>query len=114
MSSSSLTARVLQLNSRLRGGGTDAQCLALAQGLSQLGWTIEIAGPIDSPLSPENQGFTFHPLPRFRPWQILALAGVLRRTKPRILHAHHGDDYWTALSPLAWSSLAPLLFFPVI
>ena len=30
MSSSSLTARVVMLNSRLRGGGTDAQCLALA------------------------------------------------------------------------------------
>ena len=111
MSSSSLTARVLQLNSRLRGGGTDTQCLALAQGLSQLGWTVEIAGPIDSPLSPENQGFTFHPLPRFRPSQILALAGVLRRTKPRILHAHHGDDYWTALLASRLVEPRPLVVF---
>ena len=111
MSSSPLTARVLQLNSRLQGGGTDTQCLALSQGLSHLGWTIEMAGPIDAPLSPSAQKFSFHLLPRFRPHQILALAGVLRRTKPRILHAHHGDDYWTALLASRLVEPRPLVIF---
>jgi len=111
MSASDLTARVLQLNSRLRGGGTDSQCLALSQGLSDLGWTIEIAGPADAPLSHAAQNFAFHPLPRFRPFQILSLAGILRRTKPRILHAHHGDDYWTALLASRLVEPRPLVIF---
>ena len=111
MSSSPLTARVLQLNSRLQGGGTDTQSLALSQGLSYLGWTIEMAGPIDAPLSPSAHKFRFHSLPRFRPRQILALAGVLRRTKPRILHAHHGDDYWTALLASRLVEPRPLVIF---
>ncbi|NBY66606.1 MAG: glycosyltransferase family 1 protein [Verrucomicrobia bacterium] len=111
MSSSPLTARVLQLNSRLQGGGTDTQSLALSRGLSHLGWTIEVAGPIDAPLSPSAQKFGFHPLPRFRPHQIFTLAGVLRRTKPRILHAHHGDDYWTALLASRLVEPRPLVIF---
>ena len=111
MSSSHLTARVLQLNSRLRGGGTDTQCLALSQGLASSGWTVELAGPADAPLSPAAQKFTFHPLPKFRPYQVLSLAGTLRRTKPRILHAHHGDDYWTALLASRLVEPRPLVIF---
>ena len=111
MSSSDLTARVVHLNSHLRGGGTDSQSLALAQGLTDLGWTVEIAGPAQAPLAPIAQKFPFHPLPRLRPLQILALAGILRRNKPRILHAHHGDDYWTALLASRLVQPRPLVVF---
>ena len=95
MSSSSLTARVLMLNSRLRGGGTDTQCLALAQGLIEQGWEVEVAGPENARLSAAAP--SLRALPRFRPLQILSLAGILHRSRARIVHAHHGDDYWTAL-----------------
>jgi len=97
MASSPLTARVLQLNSRLRGGGTDNQCLALAQGLAKRGWNVEIAGPTDALLSSQTTPLALHRLRRFRPLQILSLARLLRVARPQILHAHHGDDYWTAL-----------------
>ena len=111
MSSSDLTARAVHLNSRLRGGGTDSQSLALAQGLTDLGWTIEMAGPTQAPLSSAAPKFPYHSLPRFRPAQILALAGVLRRTRARILHAHHGDDYWTALLASRLVNPRPLIVF---
>ena len=74
MSSSDLTARVMMLNSRLRGGGTDNQSLALAQGLIQQGWEVEVAGPDSAPLSMTAPALS--PLPKFRPLQIVALAGL--------------------------------------
>jgi len=111
MSASDLTGRVLQLNSRLRGGGTDAQCLALAHGLAARGWSVEIAGPQEAPLGPQIHPLPFHGLPRFRPLQILALAQLLKKTRPRILHAHHGDDYWTALLACRLVQHRPLLVF---
>jgi len=111
VSSSPLIARVLQLNSRLQGGGTDNQCLALAQGLAKRGWTVEIAGPIDAPLSPQAAKLSLHELPRFRPLQILSLARLLRVARPRILHAHHGDDYWTALLASRLVQPSPLVVF---
>ena len=70
-----------------------------------------MAGPADAPLSGAGQNFAFHPLPRFRLFQILSLAGILRRTKPRILHAHHGDDYWTALLASRLVEPRPLVIF---
>ena len=37
--------RVLHLNSMLKGGGTDDQCVKLVQGLRGLGETAWLAGP---------------------------------------------------------------------
>ncbi|MCX6934957.1 MAG: glycosyltransferase family 4 protein [Verrucomicrobia bacterium] len=111
MSASDLTARVVHLNSRLRGGGTDNQCLALARGLTERSWTVEVAGPTDAPLSYETQKLPFYALPRFRPLQILSLAGVLRNTRARIIHAHHGDDYWTALLAASLVTPRPIVVF---
>jgi len=109
MSSSDLTARVMMLNSRLRGGGTDNQSLALAQGLIQQGWEVEVAGPDSAPLSMTAPALS--PLPKFRPLQIVALAGLLRRSRARIVHAHHGDDYWTALLASRLVQPRPLVVF---
>ena len=111
MPSSPLLARVLQLNSRLRGGGTDIQCLALSQGLARRGWKVEIAGPADAPLSPEASNLSLHKIPRFRPLQILTLSRLLRVSRPRILHAHNGDDYWTALLASRLARPSPLVVF---
>lgn len=109
MTSSSLTARVVMLNSRLRGGGTDAQCLALAHGLNAQGWKVQMAGPDSAHLSP--QAPSLQSLPKFRPLQVMALAGVLRRSRARIVHAHHGDDYWTALLAARLVQPRPLIIF---
>jgi len=97
------------LNSRLRGGGTDFQCLALAEGLTRQGWEVETAGPDSAPLS--GRAPALQALPKFRPRQILALAGLLRRSRARILHAHHGDDYWTALLAARLVRPGPRLVF---
>lgn len=97
MSASDRVFRVVQLNSRLRGGGTDAQSLALTRGLAVLGWPIHLAGPSESPLAQEaRRDLPFRDLPRFRPRQIFTLATFLRKTRAALVHAHHGDDYWTA------------------
>lgn len=109
MSSSSLTARVVMLNSRLRGGGTDTQCLALARGLTELGWEVETSGPENAPLSPVAP--SLQSLPKLRPLQIVALAGLLHRSRARIVHAHHGDDYWTALLASRLVQPRPLVVF---
>ena len=97
------------LNSRLRGGGTDTQCLALAHGLAGQGWEVETAGPESAPLSSQAPSLQF--LPKFRPLQILSLAGLLRRSRARIVHAHHGDDYWTALLASRLVQPRPLVIF---
>ena len=109
MASSALTARVVMLNSRLRGGGTDTQCLALAQGLTDQGWEVISAGPETAPLASAAPGL--QSLPRFRPLQIFALAGILRRSRARIVHAHHGDDYWPALLASHLVQPRPLVVF---
>lgn len=109
MASSALTARVVMLNSRLRGGGTDTQCLALARGLADQGWEMQTAGPDSAPLS--SQARSLQSLPKFRPLQIFSLAGLLRRSRARIVHAHHGDDYWTALLASRLIQPRPLVVF---
>jgi len=73
------------------------------------GWEVETAGPEAAPLAalaPSLQG-----LPKFRPFQIFALAGRLRRSRARIVHAHHGDDYWTALLASRLVQPTPLVVF---
>lgn len=97
------------LNSRLQGGGTDNQFLALARGLMDQGWPIETAGPEAGPLAREAPALC--PLPKFRPWQVFALAGLLRRSRARLVHAHHGNDYWTALLASRLLQPRPLVVF---
>ena len=109
MTFSALTARVVMLNSRLRGGGTDTQCLALAHGLAALGWEVDMAGPESAHLS--SKAPSLQSLPKFRPLQVLALAGILRRSRARIVHAHHGNDYWTALLAAQLVQPKPLVVF---
>lgn len=97
------TLRVLHLNSMLKGGGTDDQCVKLAAGLKALGHQVWLAGPDGRPFSKlaRELAVPFHPTPpeglakaRF----ILSAARLARRERAHIVHGHHGRDLWaTAL-----------------
>jgi len=105
MSFSSLTARVIMLNSRLRGGGTDGQCLALAQGLAEQGWEVETAGPGSAPLSEVAPSLRPSPafvLSRFSPSPASSAAPALGSSMPTM-----GTTTGPPCSPPAWFNPAP-------
>ena len=94
--------RILQLNSGLGGGGTDDQCLRLAQGLRLLGQTVWVGGPeegagatlcrsLDVPLQPMRRTGLL------KLGDIVAAARFLRAQSVDVIHAHHGRDYWRAV-----------------
>src|SRR6185369_13718925 len=94
--------RILHLNSMLKGGGTDDQCIKAAAGLRELGHDVAIAGPGDRECSAavRNAGIPLHAIPSEGPAKtalILNVAKKIRREKIQILHAHHGRDYWPAI-----------------
>jgi glycosyltransferase involved in cell wall biosynthesis len=68
-----------------------------------------MAGPEAANLS--SKAPSLQSLPKFRPLQVLGLAGILRRSRARIVHAHHGDDYWTALLAARLVQPKPLVVF---
>ena len=92
-------ASVVHLNSLLRGGGTDDQCVKLAHGLRALGHSVWLAGPDGREFAnvARNLGVPFHATPpegllklRF----ILSAARLIRRQHIQIVHGHHGRDLW--------------------
>ena len=94
--------RVLHVNSMLKGGGTDDQCVKLAAGLKSLGHEIWLAGPDGRPFSKAARelGVPFHATPpeglakvRF----ILSAAKLARREHIQIVHGHHGRDLWPTM-----------------
>ena len=94
--------RVVHLNSMLKGGGTDEQCLALTRGLLQLEQAVWLAGLDGRPLisAAQSLGIPLHTTPVEGPLKlrlILSVARFLRREQIQILHAHHGRDYWPAV-----------------
>ena len=64
--------RILQLNSRLTGGGTDDQCVKLAAGLFSLGQSVSLAGPDGSEFSrvARDLGVPFHATPSEGPLKL--------------------------------------------
>ena len=104
--------RILHLNSLLTGGGTDDQCVRLAQGLRQLGHDVWVAGPFAREFSKiaRDYGLSFHAIPplglaklRF----IFSVAGLIKRERIQILHAHHGRDIWPAILAAKLSGIRP-------
>ena len=87
--------RILQLNSLLSGGGTDDQCVKLAQGLLGLGQEVSIAGP-------NRRQYTAF---------ILSAAKLLRKLKVEIVHGHHGRDIWPTLLAVKLSGKRPKIVF---
>ncbi len=102
----------LHINSMLHGGGTDGQCAALVSGLVQLGHPAQVAGPAGRAFAAQLQarGIPFAPMPPEGPlktWFILHAARLARRHRVRIVHAHHGRDFWPAVFASWLSGLRP-------
>lgn len=109
-----MALRVLQLNTLLRGGGTDDQCVKLALGLHQAGVDVALAGPAGReqadvavqagvPLEDTgNEGFI-----KLR--YIARVARIIRRRRIQVVHAHHGRDYWPAILATRLSGCRPRL-----
>jgi glycosyltransferase involved in cell wall biosynthesis len=104
--------RVLHLNSLLTGGGTDDQCVKLAQGLMKLGAKVWVAGPAGREFSKiiGDLGIPFHATPAEGPLKlrfVLAAARFIRREKIKIVHGHHGRDLWPTVLAALFSGTKP-------
>jgi glycosyltransferase involved in cell wall biosynthesis len=104
--------RILHLNSLLKGGGTDDQCVRLALGLRQLGQSVWIAGPAGREYSKiiGELGLPFHKTPWEGPAKlrfIFHLARFIRRQRIQIVHGHHGRDLWSAVFAARLSGARP-------
>lgn len=102
---------VLIVNSVLTGGGVDSQTLSQCQALLGEGARVTLAISAQSPWIARARaipGLNLQVLstPRWR-WP-LALAGLIRREGVRVIHAHHGRDYWVAILS-HWLSLRRVL-----
>lgn len=104
--------RVLHLNSRLTGGGTDDQCVKLAHGLQRLGHQVWVAGPEGREFSKiiRDLGISFHATPPEGPIKLrfmLAAARFIRREQIQIVHGHHGCDFWPSVLAARFSGRRP-------
>jgi glycosyltransferase involved in cell wall biosynthesis len=104
--------RVLHLNSRLTGGGTDDQCVKLAHGLQRLGHQVWVAGPEGREFSKiiRGLGIAFHATPPEGPLKlqfIFDVARFIRREKIQIVHGHHGSDLWPTVLAVRLSGCRP-------
>lgn len=110
----SLPLRVVHLNSMLKGGGTDDQCVKLVAALVELGQTAAICGPDGRDYSRVIRALEvpFHPTPPegLAKWRfILSAARSLRRERAQIAHGHHGRDLWPTLLAARLSGVRPQL-----
>ena len=103
--------RILHLNSLLRGGGTDDQCVRLAHGLHQLGEEVAIAGPGGREFSSVIQSLG---VPFFDTGEnaskmqfVFRAARLLRQQKAQIVHGHHGRDLWRTVLAARLSGVKP-------
>jgi glycosyltransferase involved in cell wall biosynthesis len=104
--------RVLQLNSRLTGGGTDDQSVKLARGLQQLGHRVWVAGPAGREFSAVIRalGIPFHATPPEGPLKLRLMADVarfIRRERIQIIHGHQGCDLWPTVLAARLSGRRP-------
>jgi glycosyltransferase involved in cell wall biosynthesis len=108
-----IPVRILQLNSMLKGGGTDDQCVKLAAGLRKLGQQVWIAGPDGRQFSTAIRefGIPFHATPTSKPGFIFSAAKFARREKIQIIHSHHGRDIWRTVIAAKLSGVRPKIIF---
>ncbi len=103
--------RVLHLNSRLTGGGTDDRSVRIAHALHRLGLEVWIAGPAGREFSRvvEQLGLPFAPIPDgpLKLPLIRHTARLIRQHRIQILHARHGRDYWPAVLAARFSGARP-------
>lgn len=106
--------RVLQFNSLLTGGGTDDQCIKLAQGLHRAGEPVWIAGPGEREFAHviRERKIPFLPTSQEGPLKIQLIwqaARLIRRHQIQIVHSHHGRDIWPAILAARLSGMRPYL-----
>ena len=104
--------RILQLNSRLTGGGTDDQCVKLAGALRQLGQDVWLAGPEGREFAPTIRALQipFADTGREGPAKlrlILRAARLIREHRIQIVHGHHGRDIWPTVLAARLSGWRP-------
>lgn len=103
--------RVLHLNSRLSGGGTDDRSVRIAHALQQLGLAVWLLGPGGREFSTvaRELGLAFHaaPVGPLKLPFILRVARFVRQQRIQILHARHGNDYWPAILAARLSGARP-------
>jgi glycosyltransferase involved in cell wall biosynthesis len=104
--------RILHLNSLLKGGGTDDQCIKLASGLRQMGQTVWVAGPAGRELGKvvRDLDLPFHATPLEGPLKvrfITSAAKRIRRERAQIVHGHHGRDLWPTVLAARLSAVRP-------
>ena len=104
--------RILQINSRLTGGGADDRCVWLAAGLLRLGQEVWIAGPDGRQFSEliQRLKLPMHTTPskdfikiRF----IISVARFVRRERIQLLNGHHGSDLWPTILAGRLSGIRP-------
>ncbi|HQC42622.1 MAG TPA: glycosyltransferase family 4 protein, partial [Verrucomicrobiota bacterium] len=108
--------KVLHLNTMLRGGGTDDQCIKVVAGLRSLGVDARIMGPGKSEFSSQLQSFQIPQIatPPEGPLKIHFMRAVAREIHTGdydIVHAHHGRDYWPTFLSVALSLRRPKIVF---
>ena len=106
--------RVLHLNSMLRGGGTDDQCVKLAHGMCRLGHKVWVAGPDGREFAQvvRELSVPFHSTPPEGPLKlrfILSAARLIRREGIQIVHGHHGRDLWPTILAARLSGKHPVI-----
>jgi len=108
--------RVLHLNTMLRGGGTDDQCVKLVAGLRKLGVDVQLMGPGGREFEPQIRANQIPQIvtPPEGPLKIhfmRAVAREIRRGGYDIIHAHHGRDYWPTFLSVMMSLKRPKIVF---
>lgn len=104
-------ARILQLNSMLKGGGTDDRSVRIAHAVSKLGHTVWLAGPAGREYSKiaGELGLKLHAV---EPGTLMLplirnVARFIRDENVEVVHARHGRDYWPAILAARWSHVRP-------
>jgi glycosyltransferase involved in cell wall biosynthesis len=111
MNPGSEPVRVLHLNSRLTGGGTDDRSVRIAHALQQAGAVVWLMGPGGRAFSAvaAQLGVPFQPAPvgLLKLPLVWHAARFLRRHRVQIIHARHGNDYWPAILAARLSGVRP-------
>jgi len=90
---------IVQVNSRLTGGGTDDQSAKLGLGLKKQGHNVSFFAPDGGAFAEmiQRAGIPIDLCPKGKISFILQAAKYFRQRNPPIVHAHHGRDYWPVI-----------------